>query len=173
MAVPQGSLHTAARTGNAPQCLRLLDAGLDANLRDAYQSTPLHYSAHAGHAAVCRLLMAKGGDVNAFNDNKATALHYAVRQGYIDVCEVLLKDPNMNVNVKAEWEATPILYAAEYGHILAVRLLLRAGAQLNVLDSRKCTPLVSRYTEHMFSTLNNVIHFKACCRSRGARHDLF
>ena len=46
-----------------------------------------------------------------------------------------------NVNVKHKANKTPLHLAAELGNIQMVRLLLKAGAKVNALDSDQGTPL--------------------------------
>ena len=46
-----------------------------------------------------------------------------------------------NVNVKHKANKTPLHLAAELGNLRMVRLLLKAGAKVNALDSDRGTPL--------------------------------
>ena len=43
------ALHEAAMVGDLAQCQSLIDSGMDVNLRDSYQQTPLHRAAKHGH----------------------------------------------------------------------------------------------------------------------------
>ena len=46
-----------------------------------------------------------------------------------------------HVNAKDEDKNTPLHYAAENGHVLAVRILLDAGAKLSARNDEEDTPV--------------------------------
>lgn len=53
---PRTPLHWAAAAGKADCVQSLLELGIDSNLRDTKESTPLAYALYCGHAACIRLL---------------------------------------------------------------------------------------------------------------------
>ncbi|OBS80158.1 hypothetical protein A6R68_21639, partial [Neotoma lepida] len=53
-------LHWAAAAGKAECVQSLLDLGMDSNLRDINESTPLAYALYCGHTACVRLLSREG-----------------------------------------------------------------------------------------------------------------
>jgi len=65
----EGRLFSAAATGDLDEVKRLvLDCGVDPNIRDGIDNTPLHYAALEGHLEVVRLLLEHGADPNVQDD---------------------------------------------------------------------------------------------------------
>lgn len=57
-----------------------------------------------------------------------TALHYASIGGQVPVIKVLLNQPGVDVDVRDILGRTPLMCAARYGRVEAVKTLLEAGA---------------------------------------------
>jgi len=84
------ALHDAAGRGAAAEAAALLEAGEDADAREAWDETPLHFAARAGSAEVCEMLLSHGAEVNAVNNTGCTALLEAARADKESVCHLLL-----------------------------------------------------------------------------------
>ena len=123
-------LMTAARTGN-PAVMRMLLARLkaDVNARaPTYGETALMWAAAENHAEVAQLLVEHGADINA----RSQLMSYPKdRFGLEGVISIL---PH------GYW--TPLMYAARQGSLGALRVLLKAGADLNLSDPDGTTALV-------------------------------
>src|SRR5689334_22494590 len=74
----QAGLLEALRAGDSSLVQRLIDAGANANTRDASGATALMYAALYGSADDMRRLIRHGADVNAADTAGATALMWAV-----------------------------------------------------------------------------------------------
>ena len=71
-------------------CVRLLlEAGADANSRQARGNTPLHTSAHLGDAASVEALLAHGADVGLRSDDGKSAADYARDGGHEELARRL------------------------------------------------------------------------------------
>jgi len=62
-------LHFAARDGHLEVVKLLLERGVDPNVRNNHDSTPLHYAAKKCHVDVARVLLDHGADPT-IRDNK-------------------------------------------------------------------------------------------------------
>ena len=68
-------------------------------------------------------------------------MQFAARFGNVPAVRALLKS-GVGVNdIVDEWKSTALHHAAGWGHPAAVEILIEAGADLNMIDSRGATPL--------------------------------
>jgi len=111
-------LVAAAGQGRAPLGRTLLTAGADLNAADLQGRRPLTSAALIGSGAFYQLLVEKGVEVNA----RGTAGSTGPGTSHKGV--------------------TALSIAAASGDIAAVRLLLQAKADLELVDERDCSPLL-------------------------------
>jgi ankyrin repeat protein len=127
---PEGEtpLMEVARTGNVEAATLLLDAGADVNAIELWgEQSALMWAAAQKQPAMIKLLASRGADVDA---------HGAVRNWERKVIrEPRPKDMNQG-------GFTPLLYAAREGCIECARELVAAGADLDLADPHRVTPLV-------------------------------
>jgi ankyrin repeat protein len=121
-------LMEIARTGNLDAAKALLKAGADVNAKEAWGGqSPLMWAAAQSQPEMIKLLLANGADVNARG---------AVREWQRKV----IKEPrpkDMNAG-----GFTPLLYAAREGCVECAKALVAGGADLNLPDPQRVTPLV-------------------------------
>ena len=128
-------LFKAIQQSDAPALKRLLDRGLDANARDAEDTSALMAAALYADASCVKLLLDYGADPNATDKTGATALMWAVP----DIAKVkLLVTSRADVNASSKnLGRTPLLIAASYPRSVAVlQLLLDHGANIHAKDRR-------------------------------------
>ena len=117
-----------ARTGNVEAATLLLDAGADVNAIELWgEQSALMWAAAQKQPAMIKLLIARGADVDARG---------AVRNWERKV----IKEPrpkDMN-----QGGFTPLLYAAREGCIECAKELAAGGADLDLADPHRVTPLV-------------------------------
>ena len=159
-----GPLHEAAKSGDVAQIRTLLNQGADINARVENGYTPLHWAARYGHIEAVRVLLKAGALINARDEKERTPLHYAAGYGHVEAVRVLLK-AGANINAQSEdgytQESinvreiannleygtpslkgyTPLHGAVEYGHVEAIRVLLKAGADVHAQGQNGFTPL--------------------------------
>ena len=95
-----------------------------------------------------KLLIEKNGlDVNINNDG-VTALHIAARQrgNNIEVLEYLIKS-GANVNAQDKYKTTPLMWAAEAGNLSALKALLDARADKNIVDTHGHTASMKAFQD--------------------------
>jgi ankyrin repeat protein len=130
LANPEGEtpLMAVARTGNVEAATRLLDAGADVNAIELWgQQSALMWAAAQHQPEMIKLLISRGADVDARG---------AVRNWERKV----IKEPrpkDMN-----QGGFTPLLYAAREGCIECAKELVAGGADLDLPDPHRVTPLV-------------------------------
>ena len=136
----------ACQSGHLEVARLLLDEGAVVDARSIYRATPLMWAASQGHTELCSLLIERGADVNAYCIRGVTPLMMAAEAGQADIISLLLifgakiDEQDMLRN----GGNTALLFASQNGSLPAVRLLLKAGANVNIAAvGSGATPLMS------------------------------
>lgn len=114
---------------------QLLKSGLDPNYRvtdNEIAWTPLFLAARGCHLETVQVLLKHGAEVNAKSQSDQTPLHAVIWNkttllGMNGVVHALL-EAGAVVNARNSKGQTPLHWAAHYGHVEAVRLLVKYGA---------------------------------------------
>ncbi|KAG8906028.1 ubiquitin-protein ligase peroxin 12 [Tulasnella sp. 403] len=120
-------LSLACQFGHSDVVSLLLQRGARKSPNSSGQY-PLHLAAREGHAELCRMLLHEsGGEGKDIPDkyNEWTPLFHAARNGHPQVIQVLL-EAGCNPYEPDEMGATAVFYAAWFGFVSCVELLLRA-----------------------------------------------
>ena len=154
------ALTEAAVIGSAPVIEALLKAGADPNTKNPEGETPLMAVARSGHVEAAKRLLAAGADVNAKESfGGQSALMWAAAQRQAAMVQ-LLASKGADVNARGvvhQWERkviteprpkdmnkggfTPLLYAAREGCVECAQYLVAAGADKDIEDPERITPL--------------------------------
>jgi Ankyrin repeats (3 copies)/Ankyrin repeats (many copies) len=125
-------LHAAAFCGDLEMVQVLLDYGLDINVKDDYDLTPLsRASEEHNNAGVVRLLLDRGADpdVRAMRFGRgSTPLHLAVEDGKVEIARLLL-ERGANVEAQDEQGRTPVDVASGEQRDELITLLLEHRAK--------------------------------------------
>lgn len=85
-------IFNAAEKNDSKTLKRLLDAGIDPNVRDYDRgATPLHLAANKGHVESIELLIDAGADVNAPNKRGRTPIHALMEMRFYKIVLWLIK----------------------------------------------------------------------------------
>jgi uncharacterized protein len=123
----------------------LIQEGADVNAKDFIQDTPFLYAAAEGRIEILKLVLVADPDVNDVNRYRGTALIPAAHHGHVEAVKLLLNTPINKDHVNnLGW--TALLEAVILGdggpiHTEIVRLLVEAGANVNIADRDGVTPL--------------------------------
>jgi uncharacterized protein len=123
----------------------LIQEGADVNAKDFIQDTPFLYAAAEGRIEILKMTLAAGADLKDTNRYRGTALIPAAHHGHVEAVRMLLetaidKDHINNLGWTALLEAV-ILGDGGPAHTEIVRLLVAAGANVNIADRDRVTPL--------------------------------
>jgi len=130
------SIHEAALNGQLSQVMRLLEEGLDVNIKDQEGRTALMYASFNGHTEIMKKLIEKGALVNERDSYGRTALMMA-SSGPLPASVKLLLDHQADPNITdTDEHFTALMYAAAEGHLDVVKILLsyRADPALKDVD---------------------------------------
>ncbi len=122
------ALLLAAALGKDDVVKALITHGANVNITDNYGWTPLMVAAEKGHlTSVQALLNAHSINIDTKKRGGATALFMAAYNSKDDVVKALIqKGANVNINTYFGW--TPLMSAAEKGHLTTVQVLLNANS---------------------------------------------
>lgn len=134
------AIHDAAQKGDVAAITAALDAGADVNeIGGSGEATALYYSALAGNLDAARLLVARGADVNIPSRWGGPPIFMAAWQGHTSIIILLLANganPNSQFNTD-----TALHKAAERGCLDCVKLLVKAGADVNANNQKREPPI--------------------------------
>lgn len=120
--------------------------GVDKNAQSDVLGTPLcvaaiHYiaafSSREAELQICQLLVDAGADVNLTGGPHHSPLHSAAIGGRIKLAELLLANEDINLNTISETHGTPLSCAIEGEEKEVTSLLLKRGADPNILVAGK------------------------------------
>lgn len=155
-------LMTAAKSGQLSTVKQLIDFGSAIESEDPEGRTPLIIAAGEGHTDVARLLLGRGAKHDARDSEGWNALTLSAFNGHAETVELLASQPGKDgldeallvacfrgeadtittlltngayVNSRSPANQTPLMIAAQNGHLSAVRALIKGGANPFSLDN--------------------------------------
>jgi len=139
------ALTAAAMGGHVEVARALIEAGADPNIQDDLRNNALLVTGETGSVAMLREVLKANPDLTRTNRFGGTALIPAADRGYLEYVREILKT-KINVNHVNNLGWTALLEAVILGdggprHTEIVRLLIGAGADVNLADRDGVTPL--------------------------------
>ena len=130
----------------------LLAEGADPNAQDAEGTSALLYAVNVGGLKLNQLLIDRGADVNVKRTTsyRSTALMEAAGRNNVALAKILIEN-GADINIRDTFGDPAINWAAYYGHIEYVDLLLESGASWNV-ESKHGTALevaMKQWNDHL------------------------
>ncbi|TYZ61591.1 hypothetical protein PybrP1_003467 [[Pythium] brassicae (nom. inval.)] len=124
-------VHAVASNGHLDVLDHLVSAGVDVDLTNAFDVTPLCAAVLSGKLPIMGYLLANGADVgHTMKDDRAfTYLHFAAENGDEEAVR-LLAESGADVDARDEFGYTPLHIAAVHGAVTVVEALLESGADL-------------------------------------------
>ncbi|HEX5942846.1 MAG TPA: ankyrin repeat domain-containing protein, partial [Anaerolineales bacterium] len=139
------ALIAAAYENNLPIANLLIQAGADVNKQDNTQQSAYLIATSEGFLELLKVTLQAGADVYSKDSYNGTGLIRAADRGHVEIIQELLKtdieiDHINNLGWTALLEAI-ILGDGGARHTEVVRLLVEAGADVNLADFNGITPL--------------------------------
>ena len=124
----------------------LIETGADINIQDNRQDNPFLYAGAEGLLEILKLTIAAGADTKLTNRFGGTALIPAAERGPVEVVAELLNHTDVDIDHVNNLGWTALLEAIILGdggpaRTEVVRLLIEAGADVNLADGQGVTPL--------------------------------
>ena len=139
------ALHSASFGGYLPVLRFLLRHGVNVNIRNSDNETPLLLASSLGHLDVVQCLLEHGADMNLLDNGHGAPLAFAAYCGRVNVVRLLLEH-NAEANPQDKEGYTPLHDVMRGDRLKAeraqiVQLLLKHGANPNARDHTLQTPL--------------------------------
>jgi ankyrin repeat protein len=127
--------NAAAYSGHGELALELAEQGVQRDTASGPAYTALSLAAYQQDTAAVRRLLESGSHPDEQPGGWRNPLHHAAASGNIELARTLLAGgANPDAGVSARRGETPLMIAAEMGHVPMMELLLKYGAQLNTID---------------------------------------
>ena len=134
-------LHLASISGELTTVKILVEAGADVRATDAERDTCLMFAAYGGYTDTVRYLVSLPEvDLDHEGSNNFSALQLAVQGKHADVMQVLI-DAGADIETKDDDGRSP-LHVASLSELAAVKMLVKAGADVRATDARRDTCLI-------------------------------
>ncbi|GLJ17784.1 hypothetical protein SUGI_0310620 [Cryptomeria japonica] len=150
----------------------LLASSAPVNATDNDGNTALHWALKQAtsfnrcsvNCRVVERLLEAGSSVTSGNNTGATPVHTAAGHGHLDALFLIIMKHEGCINVLTGTKETPLHYAVKNNHLPCAALLLRYGANRDVLSLRSHKPiqLVRSAEMHDLISLNGHLLEEAC-----------
>ena len=151
-------LMLAAAKRDIDILLYLIDCGADVDKKDGHKRTALHYASERGDLKVVKALLSKGAKIDVEDKHHCTPLMLAAGRGHIDILLYLIgHGARVDVYKKDGRKRTALHYASERGDLKVVEALLTKGAEIDVEDGDRCTPLILAVKNEKFAIMCHLI----------------
>jgi uncharacterized protein len=117
-----------------------LSCGVDLEVRDDRNWTPLMVSAFNGNLQFAQLLVKCGARVSTRDRNGYTPLHWAAYNGHVDLLKFFI-EKGAEPDMPSQFGWTALMQAATRGHLVACAYLISKGASVNSATSDGWTSL--------------------------------
>jgi ankyrin repeat protein len=138
------ALHEACERANTRRVKYILALGAEVDIVNRRGHTPLYTACRRSESLpVVQILLEHGANISIGNRINKTPLHRAAHFGHSQLVEELLKH-GVDVDSQDIHGRSALHYACDSSWDAkedVIRLLLAAGADINILDSRGLTPL--------------------------------
>ncbi|KAI9190717.1 uncharacterized protein BJ171DRAFT_490875 [Polychytrium aggregatum] len=125
--------------GHTKSAQILIDHDATIEAKSATSPIPLSLACEYGHKDIVALLLARGATLLP-NANGLSPLHLTSREGFHEISALLIAH-GADVEARDVFNGwTPVFFSASEGHLDCVRVLLEAGAKVNVKDENDWLP---------------------------------
>ncbi|KAJ5067021.1 ankyrin repeat ph and sec7 domain containing protein secg-related [Anaeramoeba ignava] len=143
-------LFIACEKNSIKNIKKLIENGIDVNLKDENEETPLHFACkntNKNSLQIIKLLIEKGADINAKTQTyKQTPLHLICQNKNVNIFEIVkfLIEKGADINAKNFFEETPLhlICQNKNANVFEIaKFLIEKGADINARNKNEDTYL--------------------------------
>ncbi len=135
-----GSLIKSVEDNNQNAIQVFLSCGVDLEVCDERNWTPLMVAAFNGNLGLAQLLVKCGSRVTTRDKSGYAPLHWAAYNGHVDLVKLLI-EKGAEPDRPSQFGWTALMQAATRGHLLACAYLIFRGADVNLATTDGWTSL--------------------------------
>lgn len=161
-------LIEAAKADDLMSMMDCIQNGYDVNFSipsSTYYETPLHCAVRNDSLPAVKLLMSYCANMNESHDEMefATPFCLAVIKNHVDILHYFI-EKGADVNDRSSGSACPaIVFAAVYGSVESLEVLIRAGADVNMPDCDNQTAIYFAAYHGHHDIVKALKEAGACC----------
>ena len=143
----------AVERKNFEEVQRLIDSGIDIDIRNDYEDTALIFAASSGRLEAVKFLLDRGANVNARNDWDHTPLLLAANNGHTDIVSILLAS-GADVTAQDKDCDTALASAIRQNHRAIAKLIMNPAQAIQMqrnMDSAK--EAMSRMAKRVYENM--------------------
>jgi hypothetical protein len=141
------------------------ETNADVNVMDDNGQTPLLYATQGNNLAAVKALLRAGADVNKGRMSSGFSPLLLACCKDKKIFHALLHAQNVDVNIQDYSGTTALMVVTKKGYVEQIKMLLRAGASVDIMDCKHYTALNMTQNEQTRALLNDA----ACAERRVAR----
>lgn len=134
-------LHGVAHSDNILLAGKLIDSGLDVNVKDEDGATPILFAASNGKFEMFKLFEEYEAELLVVENNGNDLMMNAAIGGNVELIGYLF-DRGISVNSYNNDDWTPLLFACSENHQGIVEILINASADIQIYNNQGETPLL-------------------------------
>jgi palmitoyltransferase ZDHHC13/17 len=135
-------LHLAAIADRFPVCAYLIEKGAEVNaLGGNLPATPLQWAARKGLIDIMDLLIQHGANPRLVDSQDFSCAHSVTHSSDYWALLYILCQPDIAVDERDNMGLTPLHWAAQQGDAVSIKVLLKFGANPNLVDRNGLTAL--------------------------------
>ncbi|KAK2868085.1 hypothetical protein FQN49_003171 [Arthroderma sp. PD_2] len=137
------ALHCAAEAGKSHVIKELIHHGMSANGYQQGGQTPIRCTLNHDHAAAFETLVDFGAEIELKHDDKnsLSVFHMAVVDDSVNIVHLILDRQLVDPNCRSRNGNTAVHYAVKMRNTMMLRMLIEAGADIDVRDNMGQRPL--------------------------------
>lgn len=144
----------------------LISAGADVNAQDDLLNTPHLFAGASGDMSILKMSLANGDNFDVYNRYGGTALIPAAEKRHLEVVKLLTEIPGYPIDHVNRLGWTALMEAIVLGatgetQVAIVKVLVDAGADVNIADHDGVTPLQHAKNRGMDKIVKILIEAKA------------